>query len=61
MLFDALEAVTAWRVLHDPKASGEMDADGILELCKQAGYSEEASQKAAEARANARMDRDLPP
>jgi hypothetical protein len=62
VLFAALEKeVSAWDILHDPKASGELNAEQVLELCIQAGYGEEAAQKAAVRRANQRLDRDLTP
>lgn len=61
VLFGALRTAKAWEMVNDPKATSEMDSEGLLELCKAAGYSEDASQKAATDRANARMDRGLMP
>lgn len=48
-------------MLHDPQVAGELNAEAYLELCRAAGYGEEESQRAATKRAEARMDRDLPP
>lgn len=56
----ALETVHAYDALHSSEA-GRLDAEAVLELCRAAGYSEEASQKAARQRALERMRRDLPP
>ncbi len=56
VLFELAHNVQAWRILQDPKASGELDAEGILQLCKAAGYSEKASQEAAKQRADQRLD-----
>jgi hypothetical protein len=51
----------AWDRLHDPEYSGGLNKDAFYELCKAAGYSEEASQKAAAERGWERAKRDLPP
>lgn len=53
--------VRAYNLLHDPQVGGSLDAESVLELCRQAGYSEEASQRAAAQRAESRMSRDQPP
>jgi hypothetical protein len=61
VLFGALRTVKAWQMVNDPKVSWELDSEGLLMLCKDAGYSEASAQKAATDRANARMDRGLMP
>jgi hypothetical protein len=60
-LLACLEQAKCWSAVHDPNIGGMMDAEEFLELCKAAGYSEEAAQKAATERANKRMDKDLTP
>ena len=60
MLFGALQTAKAWEMLHDPNVGGKLNADQFLELCKEAGYSEEQAQKAATRRANQRLDQGLP-
>ncbi len=60
VLFLALGQARAWTWLHDPQASGHLNAEQILELCKDAGFSEEAAQKAATRRGYERMKRELP-
>lgn len=47
-------------MLHDPNVGGKLNAEQFLELCKDAGYSEEQAQKAATRRANQRLDQGLP-
>lgn len=61
MLLECLPAAIAYENLHNPALSGGLDAEGVLELAKLAGYSEEAAQKAAKRRGEERMKRDLPP
>ncbi len=56
-----LDRAHAWEYLHDPKISGRLDAEGLLELCRQAGFSESEAQRAANQRANERLSRELPP
>ncbi len=60
VLFRCANKVQSWRLLHDPHGSGSMDPNQILELCKSAGYTEEAAQKAATVRADQRLDQNLP-
>ncbi len=48
-------------MLRDPKFSGTLNAEGVLDLYRMAGYSEAVAQKAANARANERMKRNLDP
>ncbi len=57
----ALEGATAWRKLHDPQATADMTAEGILHLMQTAGYSEHAAQKAATEWGFERVKRELPP
>ncbi len=60
VLADCLEQAETWRLLHNPTVTGPMTADEFYEMCKAAGYGEEASQKAARLRAYERMKKDLP-
>lgn len=61
MLTAALEGpVSAYRLLHDPKVAGDLTMGQVLELCQRAGYSREASERAAAEQGRARMDRGLP-
>jgi hypothetical protein len=57
----ALESARAYEWVNTPSIASSLTADGMLELCRKAGYSEESSQKAATNQANARMDRDMVP
>jgi hypothetical protein len=60
-LFDLLEKeVYAWEILRDPETGGSLSAEGVLEMYRAAGYSEEIAQKAASERAWQRMQRDMP-
>lgn len=56
MLFGLAVNATAWKTLQDPQANGNLTADGVLHLCRAAGYTEKASQEAARARANQQLD-----
>jgi hypothetical protein len=56
-----LTQAKAWERLHDASYCGVLNAEELLELAKEAGYSEDEAQKMATIRANARMDKDLPP
>lgn len=47
--------------MHDPNIGGAMRAEDYLQLCRDAGYTEEEAQKAATERANKRMDKELEP
>ena len=60
LLFDLAQQAVSWKMLHDPQTGGQMAADQILELCRAAGYTEEASQMAASKRADQRLDSGLP-
>lgn len=60
VVFDLAQNVQAWRALHDPEIGGRMGADEVLQLCKDAGYSEQAAQAAAKTRAEQRLDQGLP-
>lgn len=59
--WDALQVCWAHDRLRDPRQGGRANAEEMYELCKAAGYSEEAAQRAARQRAEDRMDRELPP
>ncbi len=61
VLWDGMIQARAWDRLHTPNDSGTLDSEGLLNLAKEAGFTEEAAQKAATARANARMDQNLKP
>lgn len=61
MLFDLAVNVQAWRNLQDPKCAGDLDANGVLHMCRTAGFSEEASQDAAKKRAEQRLDANQAP
>lgn len=50
----------AWHALQNPEVGGRMDPDQILDLCRRAGYTEEAAQKAASQRAEERLDSQVP-
>jgi hypothetical protein len=50
----------AWERLNDPHLRSEMDQDTFAELCKEAGYSEEAIAQAVKERAYQRLKRDMP-
>lgn len=58
-MFDLLSVAKAWERLHSPDISG-MDTENYLQLCKDAGYSEEVSQKAACNWGLQRLRADLP-
>ena len=59
-MYGVLGKVMAWDRLHDPNIGGQMDAKGIYETAKKAGYTEDEAQKAMGLRAWERMNRDLP-
>jgi hypothetical protein len=52
--------VLAWQDLRNPAVGGVLDAEGILELCRAAGFSEEESQKAATRQAYERIKKGHP-
>lgn len=56
-----LQTGRAYDMLHDPNVGGSLKSDDFLSLCRRAGYSEEAAQKAATERANQRLDRNMEP
>jgi hypothetical protein len=61
VLWDAMMQARAWDRLHTPSEHGMLTADQLLELCREAGVDEDKAQKAATARAEARMDLNLRP
>ncbi len=58
--FDLLSTAQAWRMLHDPATVGNLNAEAYLDLCLDAGYGREASEKAAGEWALRRLRQDLP-
>lgn len=60
ILFDLARQVQAYRMLHDPQVGGQFGPNEILGLCREAGYGEEAAQKAASERGKQRLDQGLP-
>ena len=50
----------AWERLNDPNYGGTLNKEDYYHLCKEAGLNEEAAQKAATERAQARQDKGLP-
>lgn len=59
VLTRTLQTVTAREKLEDHTYSGLLDSEQFYELCVRAGYDEQVAQKAANHRANARMDKGL--
>lgn len=59
VLTRTLQTVTAREQIEDPAYSGMLDSEGFYELCRRAGYDEQVAQKAANHRANARLDKGL--
>lgn len=54
-----LRIAKAWEMLHQPEITRNMDTLSYVELCKDAGYSDEAAQRAGTRWANMRLDRGL--
>jgi hypothetical protein len=61
LLFAGLQTAKAWEMLHDPKVTGHLKTDDYMQLCRDAGYGEDAVQKAGTAWANKRLDAKLEP
>lgn len=59
--FAGLQVAKAWEMLHDPKVSGNLKTEQYMQLCRDAGYGEDAVQKAGTAWMNKRLDLDLEP
>ena len=59
VLTATLQTVSAREKLEDHTYSGILDSEQFYELCKRAGYDEDVAQKAANHRANARLDKGL--
>lgn len=59
VLWDCLHGAKAWETLHDRDALRGVDMEGMLELCLAAGYSREASEKAAREWGLKRMEKDM--
>ncbi len=51
----------AWEMLHDPTVCGKLDTKSYMQLCRDAGYGEDAVQKAGTAWMNKRLDGGLEP
>lgn len=60
LLFSGLTVKKAWEMLHEPTICGKLDTAGYMQLCRDAGYGEDAVQKAGTAWRNKRMDANLP-
>ena len=60
VLFDSLNVVQAWEMLHDSNVVGNLNTEEYYDLCLAAGYSEEASQRAARDWGLKRLRKDLP-
>ena len=61
LLMVGLKIAKAWDMLHDPKVTGNMKTVPYMQLCRDAGYGEDAVQKAGNEWANMRLDRNLEP
>ncbi len=61
VLYESMLEVQAQELLQNPEVGGALNAEGVLELCKAAGMSEDEAQKAASQRALERLRRELPP
>lgn len=48
-------------MLHDPTVCGNLPTESYMNLCRQAGYGEDAVQQAATEWANKRLDAGLAP
>ena len=59
VLSAGLTVAKAWEMLHDSATVGKLDTEAYLELCLRAGYSQEASQRAAKEWANRRLDAEM--
>lgn len=57
--FAGLGRAKAWEMLHDPKITGQLNTESYMQLCRDAGYSENAVQKAGNRWANKRLDAGL--
>lgn len=60
VLTDLMKVGRAWDMLHDPEIVGALNMEEYLDLCLEAGYSQEASQAAAKEWGLKRMRKDLP-
>ena len=61
LLFAGLNVAKAWEMLHDPKVIGGLNTKAYMQLCRDAGYSEESVQKAGTDWYNKRLDAKLEP
>ena len=59
--FEALNTAKAWDMLHDPEVTRDMRTTDFMDLCRRAGYGEDATQKAGKSWANGRLDQNKEP
>lgn len=60
LMEDGMGYIQAWKMLNDPDVVGHLDMEEYKKLCLDAGYSEEASEKAAADWGLRRLRKDLP-
>lgn len=60
LLFGGLQTFKAWEMLNS-NGVGSLNTESYMQLCRDAGYSEDAVQKAGTAWANRRLDKNLEP
>ena len=58
-MFAGLNIAKAWEMLHDPTVCGKLNTEAYMNLCRDAGYGEDAVQKAGTAWKNKRLDANL--
>lgn len=56
LLFAGLKTAQAWEMLHDGEVVKHLKTEAYMQLCRDAGYSEDAVQKAGNSWANKRLD-----
>jgi hypothetical protein len=47
LMEDGQKYINSWKLLHNPEVVGNLNMEEYLDLCLDAGYSQEASQRAA--------------
>jgi hypothetical protein len=60
LLEDGMNIMQAWKMLNDPDVVGHLNTEEYYQLCLDAGYSKEASEKAAASWGLKRLRKDLP-
>lgn len=60
-MFAGTKTAKAWAMLHDPTVAKNLKTEAYMNLCRDAGYREDAVQKAGTQWANMRLDRGLEP